>query len=311
MNSRRSSGMLACISMRTTSPIRRRFSASLELADEVLGLLLDLHVAVADDAEQAAAEQLAAGKQPLEEQAAGSSRAAMNLRAAAPLGLARAAAPRTVDAARASAPARRRSCCPTFRCSFSARQKPRFGDERERVGRDRSPAASAPGTDGSGRSARQPSRSAPVTSRASSRRRPSDGELPAQLAARCAAGRAMSSARLGVGAQQLFGRGEAVLAQRAHTLAHLGLQARDAHHVELVEVVGRDRQEAQPLQQRVARVHRLLQHAPVERQPGELAVEEAGGEFASAAPGFAWRALGRARAATTARVDRAPEPAAA
>ena len=54
-------------------------------------------------------------------------------------------------------------------------------------------------------------------------------------------------------------------------------QARDAHGVELVEVGGRDRQEPQPLQQRHARVLRLLQHAPVEAEPGQLAVEEARG----------------------------------
>ena len=51
-------------------------------------------------------------------------------------------------------------------------------------------------------------------------------------------------------------------------------EAGDAHHVELVEVGGRDRQEAQPLQQRMARVLRLLQHAPVEGEPGQLAVDE-------------------------------------
>ncbi len=49
----------------------------------------------------------------------------------------------------------------------------------------------------------------------------------------------------------------------------------DAHHVELVEVRGRDRQEAQALEQRVAHVLRLLQHAAVELQPGQLAVVEA------------------------------------
>src|SRR5262249_49932924 len=49
----------------------------------------------------------------------------------------------------------------------------------------------------------------------------------------------------------------------------------DTDHEELVEVAGRDRQEADPLQQRVVGVLRLLQHATIEIQPGQLAIEEA------------------------------------
>ena len=61
----------------------------------------------------------------------------------------------------------------------------------------------------------------------------------------------------------------------------LAAQARDADHVEFVEVVGRDRQEAQPLEQRMAAVVGLFQHPLVERQPGQLAVDETtlGGRF--------------------------------
>ena len=51
------------------------------------------------------------------------------------------------------------------------------------------------------------------------------------------------------------------------------LQAGDADHEEFVEVAGRDRQEAQPLEQRMMRVARFLQHAPVEGQPAQLAIE--------------------------------------
>ena len=58
----------------------------------------------------------------------------------------------------------------------------------------------------------------------------------------------------GVDLFQLLGGGQAVLAEGAHPLAHLGLQAGHADHVEFVEVVGRDRQEAQPLQKGVAGV---------------------------------------------------------
>ncbi|PAV67574.1 hypothetical protein WR25_22199 [Diploscapter pachys] len=53
----------------------------------------------------------------------------------------------------------------------------------------------------------------------------------------------------------------------------LPLEASHAHHEEFVEVGARDRQEAQPLQQGMRSVARLFQHPPVERQPRQLAVE--------------------------------------
>ena len=58
-------------------------------------------------------------------------------------------------------------------------------------------------------------------------------------------------------------------------LAHLAFQAGDPHHEEFVEVVGRDRQEAHPLQQRVMLIGGLFQDAAVEVQPGQLAIDEA------------------------------------
>ncbi len=74
---------------------------------------------------------------------------------------------------------------------------------------------------------------------------------------------------------QLFGRRQAIGRQHPHPLALLPLQARHARHEELVEIVGRNRQEPQPFQQRMVRVRRLFQHALIERQPGGLAIEEA------------------------------------
>ena len=53
------------------------------------------------------------------------------------------------------------------------------------------------------------------------------------------------------------------------------LEAGHAHHEELVEVVGEDRREAHPLEQRLGVVLGQLQDALVEVQPGELAVQEA------------------------------------
>ena len=74
---------------------------------------------------------------------------------------------------------------------------------------------------------------------------------------------------------QLLGRGQAVGGEDAHPFTDLALEAGDPGHEEFIEVVGRDRQEAQPLQQRVGRIGGLFQHPAVERQPGNLAVEEA------------------------------------
>ena len=51
------------------------------------------------------------------------------------------------------------------------------------------------------------------------------------------------------------------------------LQAGDADHEEFVEIAGGDRKEAQPLQEGVFRVARLLQHAPVEGEPAQLPIE--------------------------------------
>ena len=67
------------------------------------------------------------------------------------------------------------------------------------------------------------------------------------------------------------------------------LQPGDAHHVELVEVAGEDRQELHPLQQRQRLVLGELQDAGVEVQPGQLPVQEAVGRQRRGRPG---RALG-------------------
>ena len=76
---------------------------------------------------------------------------------------------------------------------------------------------------------------------------------------------------------QLLGRRQAVGAGDGDAGPDLAAQAGDAHHVEFVEVVGGDRQEAQPLEQRVVRVAGLVQHALIEGEPGQLAIDEAVG----------------------------------
>ena len=62
--------------------------------------------------------------------------------------------------------------------------------------------------------------------------------------------------------------------QRLHAGLRLAHQPGDADGEELVEVGGADRDEAQPLQQRMGGVLRLLHHAVVEVQPGQFAVDE-------------------------------------
>jgi hypothetical protein len=52
------------------------------------------------------------------------------------------------------------------------------------------------------------------------------------------------------------------------------LEARDAHHEELVEVAREDREEVGALEQRQRVVLGELEHALVEREPRQLAVEE-------------------------------------
>jgi hypothetical protein len=49
--------------------------------------------------------------------------------------------------------------------------------------------------------------------------------------------------------------------------------AGDANHVELVEIPTEDAEKFYSLQQRHPRIERFMQHARVERQPAELAIE--------------------------------------
>ena len=79
--------------------------------------------------------------------------------------------------------------------------------------------------------------------------------------------------RLGNDAVQLLPGGQPVDRALLDILRLLSLQPGDAHHEEFIEVRPRDRQEAQPFEQRMRRIARLLQHAAIERQPGEFAVE--------------------------------------
>ena len=96
----------------------------------------------------------------------------------------------------------------------------------------------------------------------------------------------LQDARPGRG--ELLGGRPAVRRQRRRSGVHLLAQAGDADLEELVEVAGEDRQELDPLEQRVALVAGLEQDARVELEPRQLAVEvRASGRPAAPAPAFA------------------------
>ncbi len=72
---------------------------------------------------------------------------------------------------------------------------------------------------------------------------------------------------------KLFMRRMTVDRQYAHAFADLALQAGDTHHVEFIEIVGRNRQEAQAFQQRMARVLGFFNDALVEGQPAQFTID--------------------------------------
>ena len=76
-------------------------------------------------------------------------------------------------------------------------------------------------------------------------------------------------------ADELLPRAQPVLRKGVEFRTRLPAQTGDAHHEEFVEIIGRDRQKAQLLQQRVIAVRGLLEHAPIELEPGQFAVHEA------------------------------------
>ncbi len=80
--------------------------------------------------------------------------------------------------------------------------------------------------------------------------------------------------RQAVDCHELLRRRHAVVARLRHPGGDLAVEAGYAHHVELVEVCRRDRQEPQPLKQGMLLVQGFLQHASVELNPGKLAIEE-------------------------------------
>ena len=117
---------------------------------------------------------------------------------------------------------------------------------------------------------------------ASSRSPQSQNSTPASCSAgatslvNTAAWRVTSSSTRARIALQLLDLVDAVGRGGADAGRELFLQARDAHLEELVEVGAEDREELRPFEQRERRVLGEREHARVELEPGELAVEVAG-----------------------------------
>ena len=73
---------------------------------------------------------------------------------------------------------------------------------------------------------------------------------------------------------QLFGRRQAVLARRGHAGLDLPFQPGDPDHVEFVQIARGNGQEPQALEQRMIRIVRLFHDPLVEGEPGKLPVDE-------------------------------------
>ncbi len=74
---------------------------------------------------------------------------------------------------------------------------------------------------------------------------------------------------------ELLRGGQPVLAQRLYAGKMLAFEPGHPHHVELVEIVRRDRQETEPFEQRMAQVVSLGENTLVEGEPGELPIDKA------------------------------------
>jgi hypothetical protein len=73
---------------------------------------------------------------------------------------------------------------------------------------------------------------------------------------------------------ELLPRRQAVHRAFANPVVDELADAADAHHQELVEIRGRDAEEFRPLEQRHVRALSLGQHAPVELEPAQFAIEK-------------------------------------
>jgi hypothetical protein len=73
---------------------------------------------------------------------------------------------------------------------------------------------------------------------------------------------------------QLLGRGETVGTLGGDAGLELSLEAGHPDHEEFIEVVGRNGQEAHPLEQRMRAIVRFLEHPAIEMEPGQFPIDE-------------------------------------
>ena len=217
-------------------------------ADEILGLFLDLDLAVAQDAEHALRRSTA---KPGKSRSRKSADQLLERHEAA------CALPRQPDEALelrpAAAAAPRMLLAVAARCSCSARPKPRLGMNGNGC------AGSTASGVSTGKICVHEALVEPVALVARSSSPGSTTAMPAsaQLVAQLAPARLLVAHQLAGALRdrvELLRRRQAVLARRGDAGEHLAFQAGDADHVELVEIAGRDRQEAQPLEQRMGLV---------------------------------------------------------
>ncbi len=244
----------------------------LELAHQILGLFLDLDIAVANDPEGALADEIEAGEQRIHEQ--DQDRLERDEAFDGPALLIH---PLCRDLDEALHPCRhgqkRVHDAPiALALELEHQGEAQIGNERERVRR----------IDRQRRDHRQGVREKVIAQPFAflggqrvliDQLHPFSGQQVLQLAPGLLLGVHQVGGG-GVDLVELLAGRAAIHAGPVHAVAHLGAQAGHADHVELVQIARRDRQEAQALQHRMARIPRLLDDPPVELQPGQLAIDE-------------------------------------
>ena len=235
-----------------------------EVADQVLGFLLDLDVAVADDPEGAAAQHLIFREQIIRSCGGSGSPARCS-------GRRRPGCGRTAASVGGAMISSRTLALPFF--SSKMRLRPLLGMNGKgcagsiacgvRIGKICSRKCWSSQASASSSSGSSPTTCMPAPS--------SCAWSSAQTSCWLVTSRSASAVIAG----ELLGDGQAVGREFLDPERLVRLQARDPDHEEFVEIVGRDGQEADPFEQRMLRVARFLEHAAVEREPAQLAIEVA------------------------------------
>ena len=243
------------------------FQRGLEQTNQIFRLFLDFQFGVPDDAERALPLHGIAGKQPADEQAGGLFQRDQPHRAVLACGQ----ADETVDPAGHADQRIHRLAVGNAR-QMQRHGKAEAGDERERMRRI-------------DRQRRQQRENiveemildpCPLGFGHVAAIDQNDSDL-GENAAQIAPDRLLIGGELRdrfIDEDKLLRRCVAVRAALGDALAHLRLDAGHADHEELIKVIGGNRQESHPLQRRVARIDRFLEHPAIEMEPGQLAVDE-------------------------------------